>query len=72
MAQSIELQAKIQAWRQKSAQGTMTQEDMREAIAALRQDRVVAHTTSTASKARKSAAKEPVNVGGLFDELDKL
>ena len=36
MAQSPEMQAKIQLWRQKAREGTLTQDEMREAIAALR------------------------------------
>ena len=74
MAQSHEMQAKIQLWRQKAREGTLTQDEMREAIAALRQDRVAAAGVSTASRAKKSAtaAKKAVNSDDLLSELDGM
>jgi hypothetical protein len=73
MAQSAEMQARIQHWRSKAREGTMTQEDFREALAALREDRAVSSATSAASKARKSAAKAKVaiNSDDLLSELWK-
>ena len=74
MAQSQELQAKIQLWRQKAREGTLTQEEMREAIAALRQDRIGAAGTSAASRERKATARAQKNVNSddLLSELDNL
>ena len=40
--QSPELQAKIGVWRQRAAAGTITLPEMREAIKAMREDRVAA------------------------------
>lgn len=54
---SPELASKIALWQQKSAQGTMTQEEYREAIAALRQGRLAAASQSAAKKSKPSAKK---------------
>ena len=74
MAQSPEMQAKIQLWRQKAREGTLTQEEMREAIAALRQDRVGASSVSAASREKKATtrAKANINSDDLLGELDNL
>lgn len=56
---SPELQSKIALWRQKAVQGTLTQEEMREAILALRADRVGAAVASAASKRSKAKAEIP-------------
>ena len=74
MAQSPEMQAKIQLWRQKAREGTLTQDEMREAIAALRQDRGGAAATSEKSREKKatSRAKANVNSDDLLSELDGL
>jgi len=74
MAQSQELQAKIQLWRQKAREGTLTQDEMREAIAALRQDRVGAAATSEKSREKRATtrAKANINSDDLLGELDNL
>ena len=74
MAQSPEMQAKIQLWRQKAREGTLTQDEMREAIAALRQDRVGAATTSEKSREKRATtrAKANINSDDLLGELDNL
>ena len=74
MAQSPEIQAKIQLWRQKARDGTLTQDEMREAIAALRQDRVGASAVSAKSRATKAGAKAKANVNSddLLNELDGI
>lgn len=56
---SPELQSKIALWRQKAVQGTLTQEEMKEAITALRADRVGAAVASAASKRSKAKAEIP-------------
>ncbi len=74
MAQSPELQAKIQTWRQKAREGTLSADEMREAIAALRQDRVMASATSAVAKERKSTAraKKDINSDAMLGELEDL
>jgi len=65
----------IQIWRMKSREGTMTLEDSRAAIAAIRKERVGASEVSAASKTKKAATaakKAPVNVSSLLDELGSL
>ena len=71
---SPELSAKVQLWRQKARDGSLTQDEMREAIAALRQDRAGAAATSAASRERKATAKAKasVNSDDLLNELDGL
>jgi hypothetical protein len=56
---SPELQSKIALWRQKAVQGTLTADEMKEAITALRQDRVGAAVASAASKRSKAKAEIP-------------
>ena len=71
MALSPETQAKVQLWRQKAREGTLSQEDRREAIQLLRQDRIGAAQVSTASRAKK-APKAPINADDLLSELENL
>lgn len=63
---------RVQEWRRKSAEGTMTLEEMKEAIAAIRKERVNAQETSTKSKAKKAVAAAkaaPIDSDGLLGEL---
>ena len=63
---------KIQEWRQKIADNTITIDEMREAIQAIRKERVAAQETSTKSKAKKADAKakaQPINSDDLLGEL---
>lgn len=71
MALSPETQAKVQLWRQKAREGTLSQEERREAIQLLRQDRIGAAQVSTASRAKK-ASKAPINADDLLSELENL
>ena len=62
-----ELQSKITLWRQRAGDGTITLEEMKEAILALRQGRKNALAAALASK---SKAKKPVrNVDDMLAEL---
>lgn len=71
MAQSPELIAKIAAWRQKSLEGTLTQDEMREAIIALREGRVSACFASASSRAK--AVKKPIlSAEELLEKLDSF
>jgi uncharacterized protein YbaA (DUF1428 family) len=58
--------SQIQLWRQKVADGTITTDEMREAIAAIRKERVASSEKSTASRERKSAAKAPVDADAVL------
>jgi hypothetical protein len=65
----------IQIWRMKSRDGTMTLEDSRAAIAAIRKERVGASEVSAKSgvkKAATAAKKVPVNSDDLLLELGDL
>lgn len=62
----------IQIWRQKVLDNTITTEEMRQAIAAIRQERVGASTKSAASRERKTTAKAkaaPIDSEALLGEL---
>lgn len=74
MALSPEAQAQVQLWRQKAREGTLTQDEMRQAIATLRQDRINAAATSAVSREKKASprAKKNVNSDDLLSELDGL
>ena len=56
---SPELQSKIALWRSKAVAGTLTPDEMKEAILALRQDRIGASIASAASKRTKAKAEIP-------------
>ena len=53
-----ELNSKIATWRQKAADGTLSLEEMKEAIQALRGGRVSAAVASEKSKAKKAPARK--------------
>lgn len=57
---SPELQAKITLWRHKGANGTLTIEEAREAVLALRADRVSASVASEKSRARAAVKKADI------------
>lgn len=64
--------SQIQLWRQKARDNTLTLDEMREAIAAIRKERVQASTVSAASKERKTTAKAkaaPVDSDALLGQL---
>lgn len=55
---SPELNQRIAVWRSKAAAGTLTKDEMREAIKVLRQDRIAAAANS--DRARTSRAKAEI------------
>jgi hypothetical protein len=57
--------SQIQLWRQKAADGTITTEEMREAIAAIRKERVGASEKSAVSRA-KAAPKAAINADDVL------
>ncbi len=66
-----EMMTKIQLLRQKSREGTITIEELREAIALMREDRVGAGEASTKSRTKK-AVKAAINSDDLLGQLDGL
>jgi len=74
MIPSAEMTAKVALWRQKAREGTLTKEEMKEAIAALRGERAkVAQPTagSKVTRAKKEAAKKP-DGDDLLSQLEGL
>ena len=69
---SVVIQTNIQLWRSKSRDGTITLDEMRQAISAIRADRVGAGAVSAASTEKKAVAKAknvPINSDDLLTEL---
>lgn len=60
MAHSAESQAKLSDWREKAKEGTITIEEMKEAIAVLREGRISACFASAGSRAKKE--KKPIPI----------
>jgi hypothetical protein len=70
---SPELLNQISVWRQKSADGTITLEEMREAVKLLRGNRLGAQNAAAASKAKSKSSSGPSkSAGDLLSELDGL
>lgn len=70
---SPELQAKLAEWRVKAVEGTLTKEEMAEAITALRGERTQAATAPTGERKRSTAAKKaPINSDDLLSQLEGL
>ena len=68
---SPELQSKISIWRAKAVAGTLSVEEMKEAIRALRQDRVGARIPSATSR-RKTAKAAIPDANDLLAEMGGL
>lgn len=68
---SPELQSKIANWRLRAAEGTLTQEEMKEAIILLRAGRISTAYSSDSAK-RKKAATTIVHADDLLSELDSI
>ena len=69
-----DLSTQVQLWRQKAREGTLTQDDMKEALIALRESRQAAGAISATSRATKGEvrAKKAINSDNLLNELDNL
>lgn len=65
---NLDVQLKVSAWRQKAIEGTLTVEEMREAIQVLRQGRVGAAIASDTSR-RKAAKSVVPSADDLLGEL---
>jgi len=70
-----ETKEKIRQWREKVLNGTITREELREALALMREDRTAFSTTARAAKrsgGTKKAKASDVDADALLDELDNL
>ena len=69
-----DLSTQVQLWRQKAREGTLTQDDMKEALIALRESRQAAGAVSATSREKKvvAKAKKNINSDDLLNELDGL
>lgn len=70
-AQSPQLQSQIAIWRQKAADGTLTQEEMKEAVKAMRAGRISAAYASDGAK-KKKAQQVVKHADDLLGELEGL
>jgi len=68
---SSELAAKIASWRQKAVEGTLTEEEMKEAIVLLREGRAAALASSATAKRTRAVAAIP-KADDLLDEIGRL
>lgn len=65
-----QLVSQIEMWRRKAIDGTLTAEEMREAVIALREGRKSASIASDAAKGKRKAASAPLPSGDdLLDEM---
>lgn len=69
---SPEIINKVNEWRRKAADGTITLEEQKEAILLLRQNRTSALTASAGAKKKPSAKKPAKSADELLNELDGL
>ena len=69
MSQSPQVIARINELRSMSLQRELTMEEMQEAVRLIRGDRKGAQVASTASRAKKAAAKAPIDVQNVLDNL---
>lgn len=72
MAMSPENTARLLALQRKAIENTATMDELREGIQLLRQDRVAAQASSTASKTAKAAAKVVVDPQTFLNQLKAL
>ena len=66
-----EISMKIAAWRQKAAEGTLTLDDMKEAIIYLRAGRVNAQSASAAAKRKKAIIAIP-SAADMLNDLENM
>ena len=64
-----DLQSQVALWRAKIADGSITKEEMKEAVIHLRQGRLAAAQASTTAKRAKAKAEIP-NADDLLSELE--
>ena len=69
---TLETQALIAKWRQKALDGTLTLEEMRQAVDVMRGDRKNAAQASASSGTRRTKAKAAIpSADDMLDELGK-
>lgn len=68
---SPELASKLAIWRMKTADGTITREELKEAIIHLRQGRLAAASAAAKSPKAKARIAAP-SAESLLDEMDGL
>ena len=61
--------SQIQLWRQKCLDNTITEDEMKEAIAAIRKERVKASEKSETSRTKRVEAKKVIDSDDLLSEL---
>lgn len=66
-----EIQARIAIWRRKAIDGTLSDEEMKEAVDLLRAGRVTAAAASAASRSKRAVKIIP-SADDLLDELKDL
>ena len=66
-----EMTTQIQIWRGKARDGTLTQEEMKQALQALRGDRIKSAGVSSVSRAKKATKVIPTG-DDLLSELEGL
>lgn len=71
-AQSTTTLLQIAEWRNKARDGTLTHDEMKEAIKALRRDRTSVTQATSGTKARAVAKKAPINSDDLLSGLEDL
>lgn len=69
-AQSSATLLQVAEWRQKARDGTLTHDEMKEAIKALRRERVGTTQATSGTKARATAKKAPINSDDLLSGLE--
>ena len=69
----LELQAKISSWRLRAAEGTLTLDEMKEAIKYLRAGRLNAAVAASASATKRKAAIAAIPTADeMLNDLDSL
>ncbi len=68
---SPELQSRILLWRHKAEEGTLTKDEMREAVIAMREGRLSASAASDKSRAKKALKAIP-SADDLLNEIEGL
>lgn len=68
---SPELQSQIAGWRQGAADGTMTLDEMREAVKLLREGRLSSSYSADAAKRKKAIAAIP-KADDLLSEMEDM
>lgn len=72
MVADTQTQLKVLEWRQKAREGTLSMDEMREAIKFLRAGRAMTAPATGGSKTRKAAASAKPNGDDLLSELEGL